>query len=318
MLIESSIQRLLDSTSESHPDHHATVDLCEDIDEMVRALQEVKMREEEYESLKVLESELVGLPDGFRLAERTRTLLFEGTVRQLHLTERDRFALEQARADVAKPRPSLRARAPSDSGLVRPDLRSMGLSATSRRSSDRVLPLRERPISTASSTGASTSSASASDTSPSIQTTSTRPSTASSERSTTLATSSPAPPITAPSKSLREPPPPSLPPQSKRSSLIAPPTDTPLAASELIRVQAPPKLRIRAKESSMHVWVFSDLVLLARREDIAKLSRSERRHTQPPRRLVDDIGVCRLAHLVDFAQVTGESAMSLLHPIAGT
>ncbi|POY75178.1 hypothetical protein BMF94_1810 [Rhodotorula taiwanensis] len=296
--------RLLDSTTDSHPDHHATADLSEDIDEMVRALQEVKMREEEYESLKLLESELVGLPSGFRLAQRTRTLLFEGTVRQLHLTERDRSALDQAHADTAEPRPSLRARAPSENGRAHSDLRSTSLSATPRRSSDRALPLRERPISAASSMGASASSASASDSSPSIQTTSTRPSTASSERSATFATCPPAPPITAPVKSLREPPPPPLPPQSKRSSLTAPPTHAPLAVPEQIKVQAPPKLHIRAKESAMHIWVFSDLVLLARREDTAKLSRSERRHAQPPRKLLEDFGTCRLVHLVDFAQMT--------------
>ncbi|GAA5868199.1 hypothetical protein JCM3774_000596 [Rhodotorula dairenensis] len=304
--------RLLDVTGPSHSDYLATTELSDETDEMIRALQDVKMREEEYEAMKVLESNLVGLPHDFKLAERSRALLFEGTVRQLHVGDRERAALDLLRVSSAPRRPTLRARIPSESMLGSNTLlASPGLGAVPRRTSDRIeTPTKERPVSAASDSNASTTASSASCSA----------STASDSNASTAATSqftvtpshsvnaSPtASPTSTPSKlkSLRAPPAATPPGSGKRSSLTSPSltvsTPTPPRPSTS---PGTPRIRLRAKESSLHVWVFSDVVLFARRDDTGRVSKSDRGFAAPHRRLLDGLGVARLRRFEDMSRRT--------------
>lgn len=57
-------------------------------------MQEVKAREEEYERTKDLQNRFKGLPEHFRLARRDRRLLCHGLLRRVHISEKDRAALQ--------------------------------------------------------------------------------------------------------------------------------------------------------------------------------------------------------------------------------
>ncbi|PLW55682.1 hypothetical protein PCANC_04620 [Puccinia coronata f. sp. avenae] len=82
-------KQLCDLTPPEHPDHDATICLLDATDSVIRVLQEVKEREEEYEKLKVIESRMKGLPKGFKLAIRDRRLLAQGLLKRVQLTSRD-------------------------------------------------------------------------------------------------------------------------------------------------------------------------------------------------------------------------------------
>ncbi|BGP48580.1 hypothetical protein JCM10450v2_004456 [Rhodotorula kratochvilovae] len=97
-------RQLCDLTPPGHPDHAATHALHRATDAMILALQEVKAREDEYSALKLLTARTRGLPEGFRLARRDRRLGLQGPLRQVHLAERDRAALDAAgEADPRRP-----------------------------------------------------------------------------------------------------------------------------------------------------------------------------------------------------------------------
>ncbi|KAI8459397.1 hypothetical protein BY996DRAFT_6410192 [Phakopsora pachyrhizi] len=70
----------------NHPDHQATSNLLYSSDSMIRVLQEVKGREDEYRNLKLLETKIRGLWPGFQLARRDRTLLAQGFLRRVQLS----------------------------------------------------------------------------------------------------------------------------------------------------------------------------------------------------------------------------------------
>ncbi|KAK4699527.1 hypothetical protein P7C70_g6732, partial [Phenoliferia sp. Uapishka_3] len=102
-------QQLADLTPPAHPDRIATLSLLHSTDSMIRVMQEVKTREDEYEEAKVLQSRIRGLPEGFKLARRDRRLVAHGALRQVHISDRDRTVLEMdamARASTAGPRTS--------------------------------------------------------------------------------------------------------------------------------------------------------------------------------------------------------------------
>lgn len=61
---------------------------------MIRAMEIVKVREEEYESLKVFASKIVGLPTGLLLAKRDRRLLGQGIVHRVELSDSERHGLQ--------------------------------------------------------------------------------------------------------------------------------------------------------------------------------------------------------------------------------
>ncbi|CAH7677007.1 expressed protein [Phakopsora pachyrhizi] len=79
-------KRLFDATPVNHPDHQATSNLLYSSDSMIRVLQEVKGREDEYRNLKLLETKIRGLWPGFQLARRDRTLLAQGFLRRVQLS----------------------------------------------------------------------------------------------------------------------------------------------------------------------------------------------------------------------------------------
>lgn len=306
-------QRLSDMTGPSHPDYAATSDLSDEMDEMIRALQDVKMREEEYEAMKVLEGSLVGLPDDFKLAERSRTLLFEGAVRQLHVGDRERAALDLLRTASAGPRHSLRTRAPSETYVSSTLAAPPGRAAVPRRTSDRVVvAAKARPVSTASDSNASTtaSSASCSVSTASDSNASVGASTqTSASQSSSAGTTPPGSPESSKAKikSLRSPPAATPPGNSKRNSLVSPPSSAVLPSpSQSPSLPPTPRLRLRAKESSLHVWVFSDVVIFARRDEPGRLTKSDRALPALHRRVLDHVGVARLRGFEDMSNKTGE------------
>ncbi|KAG0664606.1 hypothetical protein C6P46_001202 [Rhodotorula mucilaginosa] len=303
--------RLSDVTGPSHPDYAATSDLSDEMDEMIRALQDVKMREEEYEAMKVLEGSLVGLPDDFKLAERSRTLIFEGTVRHLHVGDRERAALDLLHSSSAGPRHSLRARAPSETYISSTLAAPPRPAAVPRRTSDRaVVTTKARPVSTASDSNASTTASSAScsvstasDSNASVGATTQT----SASQSSSVGTTPPGSPESpkAKIKSLRAPPAATPPGTSKRNSLVSSPASAVLPLpSQSPSLPPTSKLRLRAKESSLHVWVFSDVVILARRDDPGRLTKSDRALPALHRRVLDHVGVARLRGFEDMSNKT--------------
>lgn len=103
---------------------------------VVQVMREVKLREEEYTSIKDLANRIRGLPDVSQLVRRERRLLAHGPLQMVHLSERSRQQLEtngyskpNARA-TSRSRSSRHRRANSvDSGV------SSELSAASSTSS---------------------------------------------------------------------------------------------------------------------------------------------------------------------------------------
>ncbi|KAI7944479.1 hypothetical protein MJO28_010174 [Puccinia striiformis f. sp. tritici] len=77
-------KQLCDVTPISHPDHLAGQQLWKSTDETIRELEQVKMREEELETLKLIESQITGLAENFKLADGKRKLVRQGFVRRVH------------------------------------------------------------------------------------------------------------------------------------------------------------------------------------------------------------------------------------------
>ena len=69
---------MLDSTPKSHQDYLSTFSLSRSTDMVIRVMTEVKIREDEYNLLKVFSSRIQGLPAGNSLATRERRLLYSG------------------------------------------------------------------------------------------------------------------------------------------------------------------------------------------------------------------------------------------------
>ena len=88
------MQQLCDLTPSAHPDYLPILSLLHSTDAMIRVMQEVKSREDDYDEAEALQSRIRGLPDGFQLARRDRRLLVQGQVHQVHLRDKDRALLE--------------------------------------------------------------------------------------------------------------------------------------------------------------------------------------------------------------------------------
>lgn len=74
-------QRLLDATPRTHSDYLSTVCLVRSTELMIKAMTDVKLREDEYEFTKTISRRISGLPD---IARRDRRLLHHGQVRRVH------------------------------------------------------------------------------------------------------------------------------------------------------------------------------------------------------------------------------------------
>ena len=91
-------KQLCELTPADHPDHLATLSLLTATDKLIRIMQEVKSREDDYEEAKLLQSRLKGLPEAFQLAVRDRRLLHHGPLRRVHVSDKDKAALDNAAA----------------------------------------------------------------------------------------------------------------------------------------------------------------------------------------------------------------------------
>ncbi|EFP75418.2 uncharacterized protein PGTG_00749 [Puccinia graminis f. sp. tritici CRL 75-36-700-3] len=109
-------KQLCDVTPPAHPDHEATVCLFNATDSMIRVLQEVKEREDEYEKLKKMESRVRGLPLGFKLARRDRRLLAQGLLKTVQLPTRDIHHLSSAQGNLWPMNPQMTQTNQSRSG----------------------------------------------------------------------------------------------------------------------------------------------------------------------------------------------------------
>ncbi|ORY64604.1 hypothetical protein BCR35DRAFT_334692 [Leucosporidium creatinivorum] len=87
-------KQLADLTPPSHSDHLDTLALLESTDTIIRVMQEVKTREDEYEQIKQIAARLRGLPSDFQLARRDRRLIHQGQLRRVHVGDKDRQTLE--------------------------------------------------------------------------------------------------------------------------------------------------------------------------------------------------------------------------------
>ncbi|TFY68796.1 hypothetical protein EVJ58_g802 [Rhodofomes roseus] len=81
-----SAQRLLDTTHRQHPDYLATLSLLRSAQMMIHVMEEVRVREEEYDFVKAIATRILGPDAAAHLAIRERRLLYQGL---LHLSSSD-------------------------------------------------------------------------------------------------------------------------------------------------------------------------------------------------------------------------------------
>ncbi|KAG0150032.1 hypothetical protein CROQUDRAFT_653030 [Cronartium quercuum f. sp. fusiforme G11] len=80
-------KQLRDLTPPMHVDHLSTIALLDATDEIIRVMQEVKGREDDYERTKALEAQIKPVPvPRFKLAIRDRKLLGQGFLRQVQVS----------------------------------------------------------------------------------------------------------------------------------------------------------------------------------------------------------------------------------------
>lgn len=96
-------KRLLELTPRNHPDYLATFSLMHSTDMVIKVMQEVKAREDEYDLVKNLTERVKGLPNGFILATRERRLIAQGLLRRAFPNEKERVQLESSPATLPGP-----------------------------------------------------------------------------------------------------------------------------------------------------------------------------------------------------------------------
>jgi hypothetical protein len=79
-----SYQTLWDLTPQNHADYLPTFSLVHSTEMMIRVMQEVKVREEEYNLVKGISASIEGLPSFISFAKRERRLLARGTLYRRH------------------------------------------------------------------------------------------------------------------------------------------------------------------------------------------------------------------------------------------
>lgn len=301
-----------------HPDHDATGSLLSAIDFQIRVLQEVKTREDDYEEVKIVQSRLRGLPNGFHLARRDRRLIARGDLRRVHISDRDRTVLdvdERMRSDVnsrnrgadtIEPVPTLRL-ASNMTRAPRPQSGFSDGSLSSRPSNgiaDDVMawstPL-TTPESGRSHRGSFTrESSSRASGQPRLL----RPTSMASNMSSTSGGSEDS--MYADSTLIRPAPLPTVSPFSD----VTPASPSRRTTKRLVKT--------KAKESPVHVFVFTDLVIIAIKSADSgkwtpKLGSTRRKSigqddVTATYRVVDTIGVSRVLGIADLSGKTGEIA----------
>ncbi|KAH8919349.1 Dbl homology domain-containing protein [Atractiella rhizophila] len=288
-------KQLCELTPPSHPDHRATLTLLQVTDSIIKIMQEVKAREEEYEELKVLQTRIRGLPADFVLARRDRRLLCHGLLRRVHISYKDRAALEGDTASGIYPsKPQL-------SSLHKLNPKAVATTTSLTTSFDE-----SRPVSYASEfSEVSAKPAPPGQMKPSfwskmMATGITASSTESSLRPFSMASSNI-------SSQFR--------PDSVASSTFSNVSDASLISASSASSYGMPHLKARngarlirtkAKESPLHTFVFSDMILFATRHtDGIRLIRSTKgnlkKREQSTYKLVDGFGLCRVLGFNDLS-----------------
>lgn len=255
-------------------------------------MQEVKSREDEYDEAESLQSRIRGLPDGFQLARRDRRLIAQGLVHQVHLRPKDRALLElDALVRVAAPR-----RKASDASLLSPIITSSSIPT----------PEGSRPHSEVSDSGSSGRSAG---------------SRSFSDADASSGWISPPTPdsFTVPShQGLNTSKPPGLDSSFSSSfhrlrteSLVSEFGEDPsLAAFESSSTTSRKVVKGKAKETPLYAFVFSDLVVLARKKEEGgrfKRSSTSSRKSEANYKVVETIGLSRVLGVSDLSGKTGAS-----------
>lgn len=106
-------QRLLGCTPKDHPDYLPTFSLLQSIDVIVRVMTEVKVREDEYDFIKDLASNIRGFPPSLQLASRDRRLLCQAQLSLAPESEQDPSSTPKAgNQELRTPtKPTLKERA---------------------------------------------------------------------------------------------------------------------------------------------------------------------------------------------------------------
>jgi hypothetical protein len=294
------IQQLCDLTPPTHPDHVGILSLLRSTDSMIRAMQEVKTREDEYEEAKTLQSRMRGLPAGFQVARRDRRLVAYGLLRRVHISEKDRSILEV------------------DAG------RRGGWSGNDSAPVLSLSPRSSKRTSNISDSGSSTRSAYSEDPA-NLTSPATTPGSATCRRSTFGPDSHrprPSSLVTSPTFSHLRP----LPTASNSSSTytsedssspLPSPTQLPASAfsTSMPRQRSVKRvIKSKAKESPVHVFVFSDLVVLATNGSDVKLGRTQRNNSRKfdqggTYKVIERIGLSRVLGVSDLS---GKTSVSLL------
>jgi hypothetical protein len=283
-------QQLCDLTPPTHPDHFSTLSLLHSTDSIIRVMQEVKTREDEYEETKLLESRISGLPNGFKLACRDRRLVAHGVLKRVHISDKDRSLLEMdaiARAGLDKP--NLRGNAPISPGLS-PLIDSARPRSTISESSSSSLSVGSLTYASDHSSGWNSPTTPGAFQSP-----------------TRLEFGGPA---NSPSPS------PLLRPDSMLSTTSSSYSDTSnkgtSSAFDTNLASRRPARRVvktKAKETSVYVFVFSDLVVLATKPSVPSAafgSRSRRVMQEPTYRAIETVGLSRVLGVSDLSGKTGK------------
>ncbi|GAA5878188.1 hypothetical protein JCM1840_004030 [Sporobolomyces johnsonii] len=286
-------KQLCDLTPPTHPDHFSTLSLLHSTDSIIRVMQEVKTREDEYEEAKVLQSRIYGLPEGFQLACRDRRLVAHGVLRRVHVNDKDRSVLEMD----AMARAGRRGAAMRSGGLPTPP----GLSPPVEMA---------RPQSTASDSGSSSLSAGSLTYSSDLSsgwnspTTPGAPNGAFHSPTNLEFSSSPGyPPLLRPDSMV-----------SNASSVYS--EDSFKAVPSAFSASAPSRrasrriVKTKAKESSVYVFVFSDLIVLATKAaDASRFMRSSKSGSRRSEqgslyRALETVGLSRVLGVSDLSGKT--------------
>ncbi|GAA5976218.1 hypothetical protein JCM5350_001385 [Sporobolomyces pararoseus] len=281
-------RQLCDLTPSTHSDHFGTLSLLHSTDSIIRVMQEVKTREDEYEETKLLENRISGLPQGFKLACRDRRLVAHGVLKRVHISDKDRSLLEMdaiARAGLDKP--NLRGNAPISPGLS-PVVDFARPRSTISESSSSSLSVGSLTYASDHSSGWNSPTTPGTFQSP-----------------TRLEFGGPA---NSPSPS------PLLRPDSLVSNSSSVYSDTSNKASSSAfdpnfasRRPARRIVKTKAKETTVHVFVFSDLVILATKISVPAPtfgSRSRRAVQEPTYRAIENVGLSRVLGVSDLSGKT--------------
>lgn len=261
-------------------------------------LEEVKAREDEYEAARTLQRRLRGLPPGFEVAKRDRRLITHGILRRVQVSSKERVDLELATLQQTQPKAATVLGLPTSPPQLPPLLQP-------------VMPILRRPLSQASDSGQSSGS-----TSDSAQSSGwSAPSTPGTDWSDNGMNS---PPLSSKSTSPNAATDP-IPISSTMSAL----NDMAYLSSESNsqdsrrrqRTISASRLLKKAKETAIHVFIFSDMVIFATsHQDGGRLMRSKgaakSKSASMHYRLVEGLGVSRVLGLADLSGNLGMSTSS--------